>query len=252
MYNFSGKNRKRKHESDSDEEVEQLDSEIKLMVKKFASLERDTRESMKKRKVSPKSLVAEVVSYRTFAAVLKKEDRLLADRQEDLEKATCIDEIFVIVSPFWSFLDFMILEHIINELGDDCDRQNLAVYITCLTDFLNSWKIEPIKVCRLEIGSQEKLHFKLKTSSLSMYRDVKAAIARILGVNSLALQLHSVKDGCVELVFLFPKLATHELLPLSPSVSSMLSEVNPQIQKISLVDDNTTETVIFKVRCITI
>ena len=165
--------------------------------------------------------------------------------------ADSVNKIFTIVSPFLSFLDFEILEDIINneDIGADSDRQNLAEYIRSLKAFLNLWKVDPQKVCcdESELSrSRAKLCFKLDTDSLALYRDVKAAIARVLGVQVYALQLYSIEDGCIELVFLLPKIAISSLLPLS-SLSSMLSKVWPQILKVILVDGNTSEEIVLKV-----
>ena len=206
--------------------------------------------------MSPLSLVALLSAYRANVAVMKKEDKLLADRQEDLERADDVDKIFVIMSPFLSFLDFEILEDIINSknLGADSDRQNLADYIRSLKELLDSWKVEPFKVLRDEselLRSRATLCFKLDADSLSMYRDVKVAIARVLGVQVYALQLCSIEDGCIELVFLVPKVAIGSLLPLE-SLSNKLSVVEPQVLKVTLVDGNTTESVVLKVSLISI
>ena len=238
----------RKRNRNPGEDVEQLHSDIRSMEKQFARLQTATRESIKERKIPLICLIGHISAYRTFPAVMKREDKLLADRQDDLEKADSVDRIFAIISPFLSFLDFEILEDIINnkKLGADSDRQSLAEYIQCLKEFLNSWRVEPHKICHDEselLGSRAKLCFKLDTDSLSMYRDVKVAIARILEVQVCALQLCSIDDGCIKLVFLFPKIAVGSILPLK-SLSSKLSEMEPQVLKITLVD---TESFISKV-----
>ena len=79
---------------------------------------------MKRRNISLVCLVSLLSAYRTYTAVLKKEEKLLADCQEDLKTADSVDEIFTLVSPFLSFLDYEILEDIINNknLGSDSDR----------------------------------------------------------------------------------------------------------------------------------
>ena len=252
MFDIVELERKRKHDCD---EVIQLHSDIKSMERRFARLLTATRESIKERKVLPASLAALLLAYRTFPAVIKKENKLLADHQEDIERAGCIDEIFKIVTPFLSFLDFEILEDIINnkDLGTESDRQNLMEYIRNLKDFLNSWKVEPCKIYRhegdLSTRSLAKLCFKLDSDSLSMYRDVKASIARILEVQVHALQLYSIEEGCTELVFLLLKVAVSSLLPLK-SLSPKISEVKPEVLKMSLVvNGDTTESVLFKVGC---
>ena len=196
-------------------------------------------------------LVAHLLAYRHFRGVIRKESALLlSDRQRDLEKAESIDEIFVIVCPFWSFLDYEILEDIINskDLGAESDRQNLAEYVTNLKDFLHSWKVKPHKVSRDDSessGSRVKLHFKLDTNSLSMYRDVKIAIARILDIRVCALRLCSIEEGCTELVFLCPDITPS--LPLSDEKKEELLRIVPPVLKVVLIGNSDIETVLFEV-----
>ena len=196
-------------------------------------------------------LKAHLLAYRHFRGVIRKESALLlSDRQRDLEKAESIDEIFVIVCPFWSFLDYEILEDIINskDLGADSDRQNLAEYVTNLKDFLHSWRVEPRKVSRddsVSTGSRVKLHLKLDTKLLSMYRDVKIAIARILDIQVSALQLCSIEEGCTELVFLCPDITPS--LPLSDEKKKELLRIVPPVLKMVLMGSSDIETVLFEV-----
>ena len=247
---LTGADLEKTRKNDSDDS-KQLHSEIRSMERRFARLQTATRESVKRRNVPLDCLVGHLSAYRMFPAVRRKEDVFLADCQDELKAADSVDKVFAIVSPFLSFLDFEILEDIINtkDLGADSDRQALAEYIRSLKVFLNSWKVEPRKTYCDESGlstHRVKLCFKLDTDSLSMYRDVKVAIARILEIQVYALQLCSIEDGCIELVFLVPKVAIGSLLPLE-SLSNKLSEVDPQVLKVTLVDGHTTKSVILKV-----
>ena len=70
---------------------------------RFARLQ---EESTKERNVSPKCLVSLLSGYRTFSTALEREDKLLADYQEELKATDSVDEIFTIMSPFLSFLDY--------------------------------------------------------------------------------------------------------------------------------------------------
>ena len=90
-----------------------------------------------------------------------------------------------------------------------------------------------------------KFHLKLDTDSLSMYRDVKAAIARILEVEVYALQLYSIEDGCVELVFVCPGIAAS--LPLNDKQREHLFRIRPPVLKMMLVEDSEIDTVLFEV-----
>ena len=234
-----------------DDDTEQLHNDIRSIERKFSKLLTSTRKSIKNRKVPSDELVAFLSPYKSSRAVRKGEDRTLADRQDDLEREENVNKIFTIISPFLSFLDFGILEDMINdkEVGADSDRENLADYIVSLKQFLNSWKVEPRKIIRDEnelIGSRVKLCFKLETESLSMYRNVKANIAQILEVPVSALQLCSIEEGCIELVFLITREAISKFLPLE-SLRSSLSDLRPRILKLTLIDGERTESVDMRV-----
>ena len=184
-------------------DTEQLRFDIRSMEKRFTILVLATRESIRERNVPLECLVGHLSAYRTFPAVMKNEDKLLANCREDLENANNTNKVFSIILPFLSFLDFEILEDIINnkDLGADSDRQYLVEYILTLEEFLNSWRVDPQKISHDEselTRSQAKLCFVLTTELLSMYRDVKVPIARVLGVRVHAVQLVSIEDMWID------------------------------------------------------
>ncbi len=189
------------------------------------------------------SLLALLTSYRTSRAVIERESNmLLADYHEDLRRAASIDEVFVIVSPFWSFLDFEILEGVINKFGTESDRSHLATYFIELKEFLNKWKVEPCKISRLDDDKKRvKFCFKLDADSLAIYRDLKAAIARILKVPVYALHLHSIENGSIQLIFFFLG-----IVQLSFHQCDHIAQIIPSVLKVSLIHGSTSE-IIFEV-----
>ncbi|XP_064385873.1 uncharacterized protein LOC135334572 isoform X3 [Halichondria panicea] len=231
--------RKRKHSGEDDKQ--QLTSDIKTIERKYIRLQTATRESLKKCNVELMSLVALLTSYRTSRAVIKSESNmLLLDQQENLKRADSVDEIFVIVSPFWSFLDFEILEDVIESYGADSDRHNLATYVTELKEFLNTWKAKPCKISRLDDGkTRMKLCFKLDTDSLAIYRDLKAAIARIFEIQVYALHLHSIEPGCIQLIFFCLEIVP--IMALRSDQIAQLSQIIPSVLKVSLIHGSTSE-----------
>ncbi len=237
----TGHREKRKYRSDDEQ---QLTNDIKNVKKKFTNLQTATRESLKKSDtVDLLSLVALLTSYRSSCAVIESESNmLLAHQQEELRKAASVDEIFVIISPFWSFLDFEILEDVIEKFGAESDRCDLAKYVTELKKFLNTWKVEPCKISRLDDDkSRMKLCFKLDTDSLAIYRDLKAAIARIFGVDVYALHLHSIEPGCIQLIFF-----CLEIVPIMALRSDQIAQIIPSVLKVSSIYGSTSE-IIFEV-----
>ena len=229
-----------------EDEVQQLNSDIRTMERKFARLQLSIRESLKERNVPCMKLVDHLMAYRYLHSVLTDKSTLcLSNQQSDLEKAENIDNIFRILTPFWSFLDFELLEDIISDrtLGADGDRQRLDEYSTSLKEFLYSWKVDAYEVClhtSESLDSKVKLRFKLDTDSLAIYRDVKAAIARILDVQVCALQLYSIQEGCVELSFLCHDMALK--VPFCQQQLECLSAMRPTVLWVKL-----EESVLFEV-----
>lgn len=235
---------------DSDQK-QQLNSDVKAIQTKYANLLTSTRESLKERQKKPVELVAHLMGFRVFLAVLKKEDILLADQHDKLERADSIDQIFITLSRFWSFLDYEILEDIIIKFGADDDRQNLDEYVQALKEFFDSWKVEPGKLNVQQIvggvDTRVKMYFKLDVNSLQQYRDIKAAVARIFEVKVHSLCLCSIEEGCIELVFLYPKVAADTVIPLSDDKCAELAQMVPTVLSVVARGNGYQSIIIYKV-----
>ena len=147
----------------------------------------------------------------------------------NLMNAVSIAEIFSKIAPAMTFLDYGILEHIIDVYGEGTDMpQKLAQYKDDLTEFLRSCKAPhscKLKIPRTDSESavkhnQTQMCFKLKSVNMSEYREFKQKIAKLFDVAEDAIVLISIEEGCVELVFLFPKIVIEDVLPLAPSKKS--------------------------------
>ena len=158
---------KRKQE----EVVQQLNTDIFAMGKEFRDLVLSTQYSLETRKISHTELIHFLFVFGFVSAVWKGDSGCLADQKSNLLKAENIGDIFTILSSFWSFLDFDLLVDIIHFHGDENDRANMAVYTTNLKQFLNSWRVEPHKICNDEssLRDRAKMYFKLDAESLSAY-----------------------------------------------------------------------------------
>ena len=94
------------------------------------------------------------------------------------------------------------------------------------------------------------MYVKLDTDvneALRQYRDIKATIARIFGVEVYALQLCSVEDGCTELIFRYPKVAADTVLPLSEDKQFELAQMAPTVLSVVAIGSGYRSIVIFKV-----
>ena len=89
-----------------------------------------------------------------------------------------------------------------------------------------------------------KICIKLDTDSLAIYRDLKAAVARIFEVEVYALHLHSIEDGCIQLIFFLPAEIVHIIAPKR----DQLAQIHCSVLKVSLsLRGSTTSEVIFEV-----
>ncbi|XP_064389815.1 uncharacterized protein LOC135337765 isoform X3 [Halichondria panicea] len=152
---------------------------------------------------------------------------------EELILATeSLAKIFSIlrVYNYISFLNYQIIEQLIQDHGTDDDHKRLCQYITNLNIFCQRnvfevpWSAFPSRKSR---KTAEMFALKCTEAALSLgrVRMLQDNVAKILGLEPKALQLCSVKKGCVELQFLVSVAVAEYIFPLSPSQQSALSGI---------------------------
>ncbi len=221
-----GVKRKRNHGAQND---------ISSMEREYALLSFDIRETLKRREIRPQELSAFLLSFQSTPGALKSNANLfISSCQQELYTADTIDAVFVIVSQFWSFLDYDLLENVVNKFGDFSDKQNFADYIKSLLEFLFDWRVVPHKIQRSECPTTAvKLCFKLDGDSLP-YRDIRVSIANIFDVRVENVLIESIDNGCTKLVFLLPREAV--VLPLTAEQRKEIAELTPSVLHVLLLD----------------
>ena len=120
---------------------------------------------------------------------------------------------FLIQHKFISFLNYDIILSIIDKYGTENDRKESKEYELELEEYIQKHKIsefsEIIKPDLLQrsFGTRVKMVLKIdikRCSELANIRYLKLALADALKLNSTALFLHDVRDGCVVVTFLIP------------------------------------------------
>ncbi len=222
---------KRKHNDDA----QQVESDIRSMEDKYALLSLNIRKSLKRREICPQELSAFILSFQSTPGALKMNASLfISSCQQELNTADTIDAVFMIVSQFWSFLDYNLLENIVDAFGDDSDKEKFADYIKALQDFLSDWRVGPHKIQRSECPTTAvELCFKLDGDSLP-YHDIRASIARIFKIQISNVLIKSIDNGCKKLVFLLPREAV--VLPLTAEQRKEIAELTPSVLHVLLLD----------------
>ncbi len=151
--------------------------------------------------------------------------------------ANSLAKIFSIlrVYDYISFLNYQIIELLIRRYGTADDHKLLEQYLADLKTFCERNVFEvPLSAFSSHRSRKTAKVFALKctkspTLTLQGVRAMQNNVAEILGLELNALQLCSVKKGCVELHFLVSAAVAEHIFPLSPSQQSALSEIGARL-----------------------
>ena len=212
-------------EEEKQELEDRLLDDTESMIGKYARLVSSTNESLQKQKVNPKDIAVRVISLKLFDTY-ENQQRGLNDDGKKIQNASSIPDIFVVMSPYWSFFNYQPLEHIIEYKGTPEDKDNLQMYLDDLKKFCQRRTFEvPPHVYGNESNKENWAKFTLKLDDeirkLDDVRKVQRRITKILGLQYL--YLCDVTEGCVEVVFLIPQLVAQKVFPLSDAQQNALS-----------------------------
>ena len=173
------------------------------------------------------SSLDQFTSTDTGVEVLDKADK------NRIKAARNVSEVFTTLENYTSFFNYHFIEHIIDQFGTDLDQERLENYLEEFHNFCkrNIFEI-PCNVFAESSRATAKV-FALKcTDEVATMNDVVAImkeIAETLGIPPEALQLCSVKKGCVELHFLISAAVADHIFPVSPSQHLTLSEIGVKV-----------------------
>ena len=133
-----------------------------------------------------------------------------------------------------SFLNYQIIELLIQHSGSAVDHKMLEQYLDDFKTFCQRsvFEVPPSAFSSCRSRKMAKV-FALKctesTLTLNGVIVLQDKVAEILGLEFNALQLCSVKKGCVELHFLVSAAVAEHIFPLSPSQQLALSEIGARL-----------------------
>ena len=182
-----------------------------------------------------KDLSADVTLVKNFALDLVR-DFDQDENEEALVKASTIPEIILALRPYKSFLNYGIIESIVNEFGSPQNHAVMQKYVTEFYKFCERSAFEiPVSVLpkKLKKMKEKVLTVKLTKryhTSLMDVVGVQQRMASILGVKYWALRICSIEEGCVCVRFLVPVAVIRRIFPLSATKERALRDA-----KISIV-----------------
>ena len=159
-----------------------------------------------------------------------------SEHEERVLAANSLAKIFSIlrVYNYISFLNYQVIELLIQRYGTADDHKKLKQYLGDLKIFCqrNVFEVPPSALSSCKSRKTAKvITLKYTEPGLTLNGTIvlKVKVAEILGLEFNALQLCSVKKGCVELHFLVSAAVAEHIFPLSPSQQLALSEIGARL-----------------------
>ena len=189
---------------------------------RFQKLVSATIESLISQKASPDNLVSRLMTLGAFKPVFKEPQvPLFQFCFEKLEAADTIPKVFLVLKDYFSFFNYHIIEHIIEELGTEEDKTRLQGY----KEYFNWYAKRRIFECLPEFGPVcDTDHADIFVKVDSQYDNYTVAemevfchkLNELLRVSSQGiLRLCRVVEGCFQLTFQVPSFVQQEIFPLS-------------------------------------
>ena len=173
------------------------------------------------------------------------------EMKNNLIAATSVDDIFFIISDYWDYLNYSLLEHIIDHHASVRVREKMVKYMeklggfrrkTCLEIFSKAHKRIPTSVDKQFRQMVTKHDMDWATATLEDIDKFRNDINNELSLSNFALLVYSVTRGSVEITWLVPEsLVAHIWKSIKPSSPFMR---NHNVTKLTIdgriVYNNTT------------
>ena len=221
----------------------QRQHETKQMTATFASFVDETCKSIKK-KVSVIEFALWLMQLQAFYLVSHFSESmplLLAQQINKIRRAVIMEEVFLILSNYWSWYNHALLEEIINKFGDEEDRRRLEVFKESFSTFAQN-RIVEFSQHSMTFGAavgdgKTRVSLVLKVDAswdsihINQLAEIHRNVASILEVNPHTLYLATVRQGCILMKFLIPSSVAEAVFPLSASQQEALAAADIMLVK---------------------
>ena len=163
------------------------------------------------------------------------------DKQE-IKNAKNLSEVFMTLRDYISFFNYEIVQYLIELLGSPDDQTQLREYCSALDQFCQRNVFEvPAEVFSSKSRNKTAKVLVLKcterVATLEYVKRLTRRIAEALGIQRAALQLRSVRQGCLELHFLITVAVAKCIYPVSPTVQVALSAMGIKVLTCGSMDE---------------
>ena len=192
------------------------------IIRKFWRLHSRVYESLRQRDVPVERLVVHLSSLGAFDPVSKDSQKpVLQTFSQELQNAESIENVLLAIKDYFSFFNYHVIEHIVDELGTDQDRVELLNYKKAFEEYSKRRIYEcPPVYGPMIVADHADLVVKLDSVyekfTVKELKKFEYRLSRIFCVTPQSvLRLCRVEEGCLQLIFQIPSFVQQEIFPLS-------------------------------------
>ena len=211
---------------------QKLYTESEDMMYKFQDLFSSTTDSLKQRGIPAKELAHHLQCLGHLKPTIKDSGEPVFGRQvPELKKMESVGDAMSVVNNYCSFFNYRMLGHIINKLGTEQDKQNLAKYKEDFTKYGERHVFQ----CPSEVGKMsEEGHANMFVTlddlfdncNVNHLQSFVGNLQKALGLSSDAgLTLYRIESGSLKLIFQLPHSVQQAIFPLSEKKESSLADL---------------------------
>ena len=199
------------------------------MMYKFQELFSATIKSLKERKVAVKELLNHIGCLVAIKPVYGGSEQ--GQLQYELPKAKTIDDVMSLVRVYSSFFNYRMLKNIIDHVGGEEDRKNLATYLKEFAEYAKRKVYEcPYEVGRISEAGRSNMFVTLdecyNNCTVSCLKNFERELAKILNVSSdVVVILCRIAPGSLQLIFQIPLSIQKAIFPLSSEQEVALTKL---------------------------
>ena len=146
---------------------------------------------------------------------LKNEHHIFVKKvKAELKKAETIEDIFFTVDDYWDFLNYSLLEHIIDRHASDNVKKEMAEYVAQVNAFRRKTRLD--KFSKIYKRKEKKVDEKfrtlvtehdihLSTTTLEKVEEIRHDVCSELSLREFSLQLAAVAPGSLVITWLVPQ-----------------------------------------------
>ena len=189
---------------------------VSSLMKKFRSIVISANVNLTHKKMSPSDLYYFKVDLIELPMLTKyKKLRFLRRESRRILKAKCVEDVFAILAPYWNYVDYSLLEHIVRKYCDEKVRKQMRQYkhklhkfekkttVKHLTSAVGDSRTLPSKYCTLTAT----LGIDAAECSLYHAREVKDSVAKQASLEPYVALLQGLHASAVVITIAFPRAA---------------------------------------------